>query len=54
MITDMAIPDDKTCGDCRHFQYCIRLFSADAKAKHCDWSPNRFLPVPKALGRGPK
>ena len=45
---DMALPVDKTCGDCRYYEYCWNLFGCKETATRCDWSPSRFRAIRKA------
>lgn len=41
----MALPDGKTCSDCRHFSFC-RQYPGENIAQNtsCDWFPIRFSP----------
>ena len=41
---DMALPEGKTCGDCRHWlERCRDLFGVEeGDMQYCDWYPSRF------------
>lgn len=39
----MAIPDGKTCGDCKWYSFCFKLFRCKAGNTECDWAPHRFV-----------
>lgn len=39
---DMLLPEDRTCGDCAHFNRCHKLFGCDPSFVNCDWDPSRF------------
>jgi hypothetical protein len=45
-VSDMALPDGKTCADCRSFRRCQWLINRWGTEKACDWSPSRFRPAP--------
>jgi hypothetical protein len=39
----MRLPAGKTCGDCKHYEYCADLFDCRAANTVCDWAPHRFV-----------
>jgi hypothetical protein len=41
--TCMALPEGKTCGDCRHARRCFAMFGHTATDTYCDFYPRRFL-----------
>jgi hypothetical protein len=43
VLYQMALPEGKTCGDCRHFGRCSALIKQIAGDEVCDWSPSRFI-----------
>lgn len=45
---DMDLPIGKMCGDCRHYDRCVMLFSCPVTNVKCDWAPSRFHPKPEA------
>jgi hypothetical protein len=42
-IHKMALPDGKTCIDCRYYKRCGRLVGQLEKDEVCIWSPSRYL-----------
>lgn len=38
----MKLPEGSTCGQCRSFQFCNKLFGAAEDRTHCDFFPRRF------------
>jgi hypothetical protein len=42
MADGEAIPDGKTCNDCRHYERCRWLLSREPTETKCDWTPSRF------------
>ena len=43
----MALPPEKTCGDCAHHRRCSWLIQCPPSSTACDWAPSRFLPRPE-------
>jgi hypothetical protein len=43
-MSDMTIPDGKTCADCRHCIRCCGMFGAKPDNTECDFYPVRFAP----------
>ena len=41
---DMKLPKGKTCGDCLHCAWCVRIYGIKATNTECDFSPSRFMP----------
>lgn len=39
----MALPPQKTCGDCVHARRCNMLFGAEPGRTSCDFYPRRFV-----------
>lgn len=40
---DMLLPEDRTCGDCKHFEKCDSWgFTTGADSVICDFSPSKF------------
>lgn len=40
--TCMALPANKTCGDCDHIERCESIFGARKSNASCDFFPRRF------------
>lgn len=38
----MSLPLGKTCSDCKHYDYCQKLFGCNPSNEVCDWAPSRF------------
>lgn len=38
----MALPDGKTCRDCRHLRRCVALLNIASTNTVCDFYPSRF------------
>lgn len=39
---EMDLPEGKTCGDCKHFYRCFKIYGHIAEDESCDWAPSRF------------
>jgi hypothetical protein len=40
-----ALPDGKTCGDCRHADRCVRIFASQRTDLFCQFVPMRWSPA---------
>ena len=40
--TCMKLPAGETCGECRNFPHCSRMYGAKAEYAYCDFFPRRF------------
>jgi len=40
--TCMSLPDGNTCGSCKHFERCNKLFGAESADTNCTFFPRRF------------
>jgi hypothetical protein len=40
---EMKLPNEVTCGDCRHINRCKAIFGHTETDTYCDWSPSRFV-----------
>ena len=43
----MALPQGKTCDDCRFFKHCSAFIGNVAGNTSCDWYPVRFIEAAK-------
>jgi hypothetical protein len=53
---DMVLPEDCTCGDCRHAKRCEVLLGSrwSRHNEYCDWSPARFMAQLRTDTKGPE
>jgi hypothetical protein len=40
--TCMQLPAGETCGECRNFPHCLRMYGTKAEYTYCDFFPRRF------------
>ena len=48
---EMALPQDKTCDDCRHSRRCFGFGFSKTGNTSCDFWPNRYSDAPTKAGR---
>jgi hypothetical protein len=41
--TTLALPEGKTCADCRFSTFCDQFIGPDRNLNQCDWYPIRFV-----------
>jgi hypothetical protein len=44
---EMALPEGKSCDDCKHASRCFAFGFSQAGRASCDFWPSRFRPAPE-------
>ena len=51
-MSEMKIPNSKTCKDCVHCKRCCSMFGANPQNTECDFYPVRFQDASEELTKG--